>query len=93
MKKIRDEAMKITGALHIRIKNNTVPLDYTGRNLPDEDEGRERIERRVVEELVIRDNRYKTRADEIAGLVIGVKRDALNDESPEKIAEAIAQFI
>jgi exonuclease SbcD len=92
-KKIRDDAKKLTGALHIRIKNNTVPLDYTGRTRPDEDESRERIERRVIEELVIRDNRFKTRADEIAGLIIGVKRDALNDESPEKIADSIASMI
>lgn len=93
MKKIRDEAKRLTGALHIRIRNHTVPLDYTGRANLGQDEGREQIERRVVEELVIRDNRYKTRADEIAGLVIGVKRDALNDESPEKIAETIARFV
>jgi exonuclease SbcD len=93
LKKIRDEARKITGALHVRIKNNTVPLDYTGRSQLDDDEGREQIERRVIEELVIRDNRFKTRTDEIAGLIIGVKRNALNDESPEKIAEAIAQFV
>jgi exonuclease SbcD len=93
LKKIRDEAKKITGALHVRIRNHTTPLDYTGRDAPDDQEGRERIERRVVEELVIRDNRYKTRADEIAGLIIGVKRDALNDESPEKIAESIARFV
>jgi hypothetical protein len=70
-----------------------MPLDYTGRDLPDHAEGRELIKRRVVEELIIRDNRFKTRADEIAGLVIGVKRDALNDESPEKIAEAISRFV
>ena len=93
LKKIRDEAKKLTGALHIRIRNHTTPLDYTGRELPEDQEGRERIERRVVEELVLRDNRFKTRADEIAGLVISVKRDALNDEQPEKIAEAIARFV
>lgn len=93
LKKIRDEAKKMTGALHVRIRNHTTPLDYTGRELPDDAESRERIERRVVEELIVRDNRFKTRADEIAGLVIGVKRDALNDESPEKIAEAIARFV
>ena len=93
LKKIRDAAMRITGALHIRIRNNSVPLDYTGREVADDQEGRERIERRVVEELVIRDNRFKTRADEIAGLVIGVKRDTLNEEAPEKIAETIAQFV
>ena len=93
LKKIRDEAKRITGALHIRIKNNSVPLDYVGRDVADDQEGRERIERRVVEELIIRDNRFKTRADEIAGLVIGVKSFALNDEAPEKIAEAIAKFV
>jgi len=93
LKKIRDEAKRITGALHVRIRNHTTPLDYTGRDLPEDAEGRERIERRVVEELVIRDNRFKTRADEIAGLVIGVKRDALNEESPEKIAETISRFV
>jgi DNA repair exonuclease SbcCD nuclease subunit len=93
LKKIRDEAKKITGALHVRLRNHTTPLDYTGRDLPEDTEGRERIERRVVEELIIRDNRFKTRADEIAALVIGVKRDALNDESPEKIAESISRFV
>ena len=93
LKKIRDEAKRITCALNVRIRNHTTPLDYTGHDLPDDQEGRELIERRVVEELVIRDNRFKTRADEIAGLIIGVKRDALNDETPEKIAEAIARFV
>ena len=83
----------MTGALHVRIRNHTTPLDYSGRDMADDAEGRELIERRVVEELIIRDNRFKTRADEIAGLIIGVKRDALNEESPEKIAEAIARFV
>jgi DNA repair exonuclease SbcCD nuclease subunit len=92
LKKIRDEAKKLTGAFHIRVRNHTTPLDYTGRDLTDDNEGRELIERRVVEELVIRDNRFKTQAEEIASLVIGVKRDVLNDESPEKIAEAIGSM-
>ncbi|HEY2866957.1 MAG TPA: DNA repair exonuclease, partial [Pyrinomonadaceae bacterium] len=61
LNKIRDESKKITGALHIRIKNNSVPLDYTGRDVADDQEGRERTERRVVEDLVVRDNRFKTR--------------------------------
>jgi DNA repair exonuclease SbcCD nuclease subunit len=93
LKKIRDAAAELTGALSIRIRNVTVPLEYGGNDQGREDEGRERIERRVVEELIIRDNRYKTRADDIAALVIGVKRDALNDEPPEKIAESIARFV
>ena len=90
MQKIRDEVRSLTGALHVRIKNHTVPADYL--DTPDEtdDTGRERLERRVVDDLVGRDNRYKTRADDISDAVIGAKRMALGDEEPQKIAEFIA---
>lgn len=90
MQKIRDEAKKITGALHIRIKNNSVPVEYAVAEDIDEDAGREKLERRVIEDLIIRDNRYKTRVDEITEAVIGAKRMVLNDESPEKIAEFVS---
>jgi DNA repair protein SbcD/Mre11 len=90
LQKIRDEAKAITGALHVRIKNHTVPADYM--DTPDEpdDAGRERLERRVIEDLILRDNRYTTRADDIADAVIGAKRMALGDDEPQKIAEFIA---
>lgn len=90
MQKIRDQAREITGALHIRIKNHTVPADYL--DTPDEpdDAGRERLERRVIEDLVIRDNRYRSRPDDISDAIIGAKRMALGDDEPQKIAEFIA---
>ncbi|MGH9821489.1 MAG: metallophosphoesterase family protein, partial [Pyrinomonadaceae bacterium] len=57
--KIRDEVGKMTGALHVRIRNHAVPIEY----LDDSDRGadldRGELERRVVESLVIRDARYK----------------------------------
>ena len=90
MQKIRDEAKAITGALHVRMKNHTVPADYLETNGEIEDEGRERLERRVIEDLIIRDNRYKTRSEEISDAVIGAKRMALSDDEPQKIAEFIA---
>jgi len=93
MQKIRDEAKKIIGALHVRIKNNTVPVEYAVAEDVNEDAGREKLERRVVEDLIIRDNRYKTRADDIAEAVIGAKRMELSDESPEKVAEFIGMKI
>ena len=93
MQKIRDEAKKIIGALHVRIKNNTVPVEYAVAEDVNEDAGREKLERRVVEDLIIRDNRYKTRADDIAEAVIGAKRMVLSDESPEKVAEFIGMKI
>ena len=91
LKEIRERAKEICGALHIRVKNMTVPIDYAVAVDVDEDASREKLERRVVEDLIIRDNRYKTKVNEISDAVIGAKRLALSDEEPEKIAEFIAQ--
>ncbi len=90
MQRIRDEAKVATGALHIRIKNHTVPADYLETPEEPDDAGRERLERRVIEDLILRDNRYKTRSEEISDAVIGAKRMALSDDEPQKIAEFIA---
>ena len=91
LKEIREKAKEICRALHIRVKNMTVPIDYAVAVDVDEDASREKLERRVVEDLIIRDNRYKTKVNEISDAVIGAKRLALSDEEPEKIAEFIAQ--
>lgn len=92
-KKIRTDAQKITGALHIRLKNISVPVEYAvAADLP-EDAGRERLERRVVEDLVMRDNRFKTRAANISDAVIGAKRLALSGEDPAQIAEFLSQIL
>lgn len=90
MQKMRDETKALTGALHVRIKNHTVPADYLEANEDVQDEGRERLERRVIEDLIVRDNRYKKRADNISEAVIGAKRMALSDDEPQKIAEFIS---
>ena len=92
-KKIRDEAQKLTNALHIRLKNVSMPVEYAvAADLP-EDAGREILERRVIEDLVVRDNRFKAKASEIADTIVGAKRLALGDEEPEKIAEFIRTVI
>ena len=91
LKEIRENAKAITGALHIRIKNMSVPLDYAVAADIEVDASREKLERRVVEDLIIRDNRYKTKVNDISDAVIGAKRLALGDEEPEKIAEFISQ--
>ncbi|MDQ3087501.1 MAG: DNA repair exonuclease [Acidobacteriota bacterium] len=88
--KIREEAKKLTDALHIRLKNHTAPIEYAVAADVGEDISREQLERRVVEDLIIRDNRYKTRAEEMAEAVIGAKRMALSDETPDKIVDFIA---
>jgi DNA repair exonuclease SbcCD nuclease subunit len=90
IQKIRDEARAMTGALHVRIKNHTVPADYV--DTPDEadDLGREHLERRVIEDLIQRDARFKGRYVDMSDAVIGAKRMALSEEPPEKIADFIA---
>jgi len=89
LQKIRDEVREMTGALHVRIKNHTVPVDYAETSDDIDDAGRERLERRVIDDLVLRDNRYKTRSIDISDAVIGAKRMALGDEPAEKIVEFI----
>ncbi len=86
---IREEAQKLTDALHVRIKNHTVPIDYAIAADLEEDVSREKLERRVIEDLIVRDNRYKLRAEEVAKAIVGVKIMALGDEEPEKIADFI----
>lgn len=91
MQKIREQAKKITKALHIRIKNHSVPVDYAVAADIEEDIGREKLEKRVIEDLVARDKRFKGRAAGVSAAVIGAKRMVMSDEEPEKIADFIAQ--
>jgi DNA repair exonuclease SbcCD nuclease subunit len=88
--KIREEARELIGALHVRLKNHTAPIEYAVAAGVGEDVSREQLERRVVEDLIVRDNRYKTRVDEMADAIVGAKRLALSDETPDKIVDFIA---
>src|SRR5687768_14876930 len=90
---IRDEAKKITGALHIRMKNISSPAQYAVADDLPEDAGREQLERRVVEDLIMRDSRFKGKVNNISDAVIGAKRLGLSDEEPAKIAEFLGTMI
>ncbi len=90
LKEIREEAQKMTDALHVRIKNHSAPIEYAVAADLEEDASREKLERRVIEDLIIRDNRFKTNVESISDAVIGAKRMALSDEDPEKIADFIS---
>ncbi len=90
LQKIRETAQKMTDALHVRIKNHSAPIEYAVAADVGEDVSRELLERRVVEDLIARDNRYKTRVEAVAEAVVGAKRMALSDDTPDKIADFIA---
>jgi DNA repair exonuclease SbcCD nuclease subunit len=87
--KIREEVRVLTDALHVRLKNHTVPVDFLEVPAESDDPGREKLEKRVIADLVVRDSRYSARVDDIAEAVIGSKRMALSDEPADKIADFI----
>ncbi|PYS46443.1 MAG: hypothetical protein DMF68_19195 [Acidobacteria bacterium] len=89
--RLRDEARERTGALHVMIRNQSVPVEYAVAAGMDAQAPRHERERRIIEDLIARDNRYKARAHEMAELVIEAKRQALGNESPDKILELISQ--
>ncbi len=90
---IREATKRLTGALHVLITNRSVPVEYAVAAGLEADASRQVRERRIVEDLIARDNRYKSRAHELAALVLEAKRLALSDESPEKILDLIEQHI
>jgi DNA repair exonuclease SbcCD nuclease subunit len=86
--KIRRESKLIADALHVRVKNHSVPIEYG--EIDKSGESREDVERRVIELSVAQDKRFRKNMENITEAVIGSKRMALTDEPPEKIADFIA---
>ena len=93
MRRMREEVLEATGALHVMLKNQSVPVEYAVAAGLDADTSRAHRERRIVEDLIARDNRYRDRAREMAELVLEAKRRALGDEPAESILELIEQKI
>ena len=88
--RISDEVVAFTRALHVMVKNQTVPVEYAVAAGLDDNTSREDRERRIIENLVAQDNRFKDRSEEISKLIIKAKQLALTDEPPEKILDLIA---
>ena len=91
--RMREETRQLTNALHVMITNRSVPVEYAVAAGLDADASRQVRERRIVEDLIARDTRFRARAHEMAALVLEAKRLALSDESPEKILDLIEQHI
>ena len=90
--RMRAEAKELTGALHVMVTNRSVPVEYAVAADLDTEASRQARERRIVEDLIARDARYRDRAHQLAGLVLEAKRLALADESPERILELVEQL-
>lgn len=86
--KIRDEAKKRTGALHIILRNQTVPVEYAVPGA-DLDAPRQVRELHIVEELIFRHHQYRSQAPKMAELVVEAKRLALAREPADKVLELV----
>lgn len=93
MNHMREEAQKLTNALHVMMRNQSVPVEYAVAAGMDVNAPREERELRIIEDLIARNNRYKSRAHEFARLVVKAKQQALSDEEPEKILELISKTL
>ncbi len=91
--RMREETKQLTGALHVLVTNRSVPVEYAVAAGLEADASRQVRERRIVEDLIARDNRYRARAHEMAAVVLQAKQLALSDESPEKILDLIEQTL
>ena len=91
IRRMREEIEKRTGALHVMMRNQSVPVEYAIAAGLDAQAPRTERERRIIEDLIARDARFRDRAREMAELVIESKRLALGQESPDKILELIEQ--
>jgi DNA repair protein SbcD/Mre11 len=71
------------------VRNKALPAEYVVASGLNEQLGRAERERRVIEELIGREVRFRERAREMADLVLEAKRMALSEESEASIAKMI----
>lgn len=91
--RLREEIKSEFNPLLAMIKNQTVPVEYAVAAGLSESVPRAERERRVIEDLIARDSRFRDQAPDLAALVIEAKRLALVNEHPSRIIEMIEQKI
>src|SRR6266540_3655546 len=91
--RLREEVKKEFNPLLVMMKNQTVPVEYAVAAGLSEGVSRAERERRVIEDLIARDSRFRDQAQALAALVIEAKRLALSDEPPPRIVEMIERKI
>lgn len=91
MSHVQDLVHKALCPLMVRVRNNTRPSEF---EIPfDERLTRRELERKVLSDLILRDSRYRDRAELWAELMSEVKTMALAGSSPESIVATMRQRI
>ncbi|NDD64086.1 MAG: DNA repair exonuclease [Acidobacteria bacterium] len=89
LNRYREEIQRTFNPLLVILRNLTLPIELVvGLGLSDQTTRAER-ERRVIEDLLSREARYRDRASAMAGLILETKRLALASETPERLLELI----
>ncbi len=91
--RLREEIKNEFNPLLVMMKNQTVPVEYAVAAGLSEHVSRAERERRVIEDLIARDSRFRDQATAMASLVIEAKRLALAEEPPARIVEIIEQRV
>jgi exonuclease SbcD len=89
--KLREEVKAEFNPLLSIVRNQTVPIEYAVAIGLSEHVSRAERERRVIEDLIARDTRFKEQSVTMASLVLEAKRLALGDEEPVQITNLIAE--
>ncbi|MEY3284709.1 MAG: hypothetical protein RIR86_2722 [Acidobacteriota bacterium] len=91
LNRYREEIRGRYNPLLVIIRNLTMPIELAvGLGLTEQTSRAER-ERRVIEDLLTREIRYRDHAASLAGLILEAKRLALSSEAPERILDLIAR--
>lgn len=90
LNRYREEIRARFNPLLVILRNQTMPIELAvGLGLTEQTSRAER-ERRVIEDLLTREIRYRDHAASLAGLILEAKRLALSSEAPERILDLIA---
>ncbi len=91
--RMRGETRELMNALHVMVTNRSVPVEYAVAADLDTEATRQVRERRILEDLITRDTRFRARAPRLAGLILEAKQAVLNDDPPERVLELIEHEI
>ena len=89
--RIRDEIKREFNPMLAMVRNQTVPVEYAVAAGLSEHVSRGERERRVIEDLISRDTRFRHQSLILAGLILEAKRLALDDENPVRISQLIEE--
>jgi len=89
--RIRDEVKLEFNPMLAMVRNQTVPIEYAVATGLSEHVSRAERERRVIEDLISRDTRFRDQSLLLAGLILEAKRLALDDENPARISQLIEE--